>query len=187
MLEILTLYNILKELSVLVTVYLDTKHCELKQCNDKAVLASENCKNYRRRVGLSLHSVCIWHWNDDLGENGQCKFWWGMVGCMPKSVDTWCWGCHVLSARTRPMPGCRSRRVGLQVRAPRAADPLAWVCKTACWVRTRTLGSLLTRAWGLQTPSGVVDPCGWVCKPCREKNKITIIIVVVVIIVNNFF
>jgi hypothetical protein len=51
MLEILTLYNILKELSVLVTVYLDTKHYELKQCNNKGVLATENCKNYRRRVG----------------------------------------------------------------------------------------------------------------------------------------
>jgi len=131
--------------------------------------------------------VCIWHWNDDLGENGQGKFWWGMIGCRSKSVDTWCWGCHVLSARTRPTPGCRSRWAGLQVRAPRAADPLAWVCKTACRVRARMLGSLLTRTWGLQTPSGVADLCGWVCRPCREKNKITIIVVVVVVIVNNFF
>jgi hypothetical protein len=49
------------------------------------------------------------------------------------------------------------------------------------------LGSLLTRTWGLQTPSGVADLCGWVCRPCREKNKITIIVVVVVVIVNNFF
>jgi len=39
----------------IITVYLDTKHCGLKQCNDRAALAIESYKDCRGRVGLFFH------------------------------------------------------------------------------------------------------------------------------------
>jgi hypothetical protein len=48
------LYNILKGLSALLTVYLDTKYCRLEQCNGPT-LATKSCKGNGGRVGLSFH------------------------------------------------------------------------------------------------------------------------------------
>jgi hypothetical protein len=39
----------------IITVYLDTKYCELEQCNDKVVLIIESCKDCRGMVWLSFH------------------------------------------------------------------------------------------------------------------------------------
>jgi len=36
-------------------VHQDSWHCGLEQCNDRIALATERCKNCRRRVGLSFH------------------------------------------------------------------------------------------------------------------------------------
>jgi hypothetical protein len=47
-------HNILKGLSAPVTVYLDTKHCGLKQCNSRPALATQSCKGSGGRVGLSF-------------------------------------------------------------------------------------------------------------------------------------
>ena len=46
--------NILKGLSALLTVYLDTKHCRLEQCNGPT-LAIKSCKGNGGGVGLSFH------------------------------------------------------------------------------------------------------------------------------------
>lgn len=40
---------------VSVTVYLNTKHCRLEQCDDGATFSTKSWKNYRERVGLSFH------------------------------------------------------------------------------------------------------------------------------------
>jgi len=63
-----------------------------------------------------------------LEENGQCKFWWSIVGLQTpgtKAVMPW------------------ARPVSL------AADPDKRICRPARWMQTHTLGSLLTCAWGL--------------------------------------
>jgi len=58
-------------------------------------------------------------------------------------------------------------------------------------MQTRTSESLQTCTWGLQTPLGVADSYGWVCRPCRKekwKTIITIIIIIIIIIINiNIF
>jgi hypothetical protein len=48
------LYNILKEISASITVYLDTKHCRLEQCNGKPALAIESFKDSVGEVRLSF-------------------------------------------------------------------------------------------------------------------------------------
>ena len=42
-------------LSAPLTVYLNSKHCGLEQCNDNSVLATKSCKDSGRGVGLSFH------------------------------------------------------------------------------------------------------------------------------------
>jgi len=41
---IITLRNIIKGFSASITVYIDTKHCELKQCNGSPTLDTKSCK-----------------------------------------------------------------------------------------------------------------------------------------------
>jgi len=40
--------------SISITVYIDTKHYELKQCNDNSTLDTKSCKGGGERVGLSF-------------------------------------------------------------------------------------------------------------------------------------
>jgi hypothetical protein len=51
----MTLYNILKEFSVLITIYLDIKLCGLEQYNDRVVLVTKSCKDCRERIKLSFY------------------------------------------------------------------------------------------------------------------------------------
>jgi hypothetical protein len=48
------MYNILKRLSASLTIYLDLKHCELKQCNSSSAFAIKSCKGSGEGVGLSF-------------------------------------------------------------------------------------------------------------------------------------
>jgi hypothetical protein len=48
------LQNILKGLSAPVTVYIDTKHCGLEQCNGSPALDIKSCKGGRGGMGLSF-------------------------------------------------------------------------------------------------------------------------------------
>jgi len=108
------LYNILKGINAPITVYIDTKHYGLEQCNGRAALATESWKDCSGRVGLSFHwdvygieamvgekmisSVLVGLQAPDcrhlaLGQASSgcpCAKW----GCKPQSADTWCWGCH---------------------------------------------------------------------------------------------
>jgi hypothetical protein len=47
--------TILKGLDTPLTVYLDSKHCGLKQCNDNPTLAIKSCKGNREGVRMSFH------------------------------------------------------------------------------------------------------------------------------------
>ena len=49
------LYNILKGLTIPLTVYLELKHCGLKQCNGNLTLATKSCKGSGGGVGFSFH------------------------------------------------------------------------------------------------------------------------------------
>ena len=51
----MTLYNILKELSVLIIVYLDIKLCGFEQYNDRVVLVTKSCKDCIWRVEFSFY------------------------------------------------------------------------------------------------------------------------------------
>jgi hypothetical protein len=51
----MTLYNILKEFSVLITIYLDIKLCGLEQYNNRVVLVTKSCKDCRERIELSFY------------------------------------------------------------------------------------------------------------------------------------
>jgi hypothetical protein len=48
------LRNILKEFSAPVTVYLNSEHCELEQCNGKPALDTKSCNDSGGVVGLSF-------------------------------------------------------------------------------------------------------------------------------------
>jgi hypothetical protein len=45
-------------------VHQDSWHCGFEQCNDRIALATERCKNFRGRVGLSFHLDALkkWFW-----------------------------------------------------------------------------------------------------------------------------
>jgi hypothetical protein len=47
----MTLYNILKEFHVSITVYLNIKLRGLEQYNDTIVFITKSCKDYRGRTG----------------------------------------------------------------------------------------------------------------------------------------
>ena len=51
----MTLYNILKELNILIIVSLDIKLCGFEQYNDKDVLVTKSCKDCIGRVGFSFY------------------------------------------------------------------------------------------------------------------------------------
>lgn len=51
----LLINNIVKGYSASITVYLDLKHCKLKQCNGSTAFVTKSCKDNRGGVGLSFH------------------------------------------------------------------------------------------------------------------------------------
>jgi len=51
------LYNLLKGIDVSVTVYLDTKHCEFEQCNDRTTLPQRVGKTAREGLGCLFTSM----------------------------------------------------------------------------------------------------------------------------------
>jgi hypothetical protein len=132
------LHNILKWLSISITVYIDTKHYELKQCNDNSTLDTKSCKGGGERVGLS--------------------FWWsafGLEGMVGKKITSTsfggaashgertlgvgathartpdAWATRPLQGQTRAPHGAwaglplRGDDPGAQVASMRGADPSA--------------------------------------------------------------
>lgn len=85
-----------------ISVYIDSKHCELEQCNDSPTFTTKSCKDNGEGMGLFFYANAF-NIKRMVGEdNGQHKFWWscrpwgaGIWRCPRK--DSWLLGCPTLA------------------------------------------------------------------------------------------